>query len=360
MRKKSIVSILLIFLLFMISGCSANQESMPDQTVGDTITITDCAGRNVEIPKTVEKIGCMYAYTAQVVTMLGRGDDIAAVVPGTKREVLLREICPSIMDAPVTSVSGIINIEEMAKVNPDVVFVKSEISSNEKELAKLDEFNIPYLVVDFNSIAEQKYSIKMIGQAIGASDEAEKFNQYYQECIDRVQEKVKDIPMEERVRVYHSVNEAVRTDAKNTLPGDWTQVAGAYNVSVNENLHFAENKYFASLEQILLWDPEVIIVNEEGVDEYMMANEQWANIKAVREHKVYKMPNGISRWGHPGGIETPLAILWTAHKLYPNRFNDIDIKSETQYFYKEFFDHELSAEMLQRMMSGEGMREAKQ
>ncbi len=360
MRKKSIVNVLLILLLFMISGCGANPQSVPDQVAGETITITDCAGRDVQIPKKVETIGCMYAYTAQVVTMLGRGDDIAAIVPGTKREVLLREICPSITDAPVTSVSGIINIEEMAKVDPDVVFIKGEIANNEKELAKMEEFNIPYLVVDFNSIEGQKYSIEMMGQAIGTIDEAKKFNDYYQACMDRVQENIKDIPMEERVRVYHSVNEAVRTDAKNTLPGDWTQIAGAYNVSVNENLHFAENKYFASLEQILLWDPEVIIVNEEGVDEYIMANEQWGNIKAVTDHKVYKMPNGISRWGHPGGIETPLAILWTAKKLYPDRFNDIDIQAETQYFYKEFFDHELSEDMMQKMMSGKGMREAKQ
>jgi iron complex transport system substrate-binding protein len=152
------------------------------------------------------------------------------------------------------------------------------------------------------------------------------------------------------------VNEAARTDAPGTLPAEWTVLTGALNVSVGEPLRLYDNKYFASLEQIYVWDPDVIICNQEGVDEYMLTNEKWANLRAVQERKVYQIPVGISRWGHPGGMETPLAMIWTAKTLYPERFTDVDIRRIMFDFYADFFDHTISREMTDQILSGKGMR----
>jgi len=68
------------------------------------------------------------------------------------------------------------------------------------------------------------------------------------------------------------------------------------------------------------------------------------------------MPIGISRWGHPGSLEIPLAILWTAKTVYPDRFPDLDIAAETRAFYQKFFSYDLSDEMLGMMLSGRSMR----
>ena len=72
------------------------------------------------------------------------------------------------------------------------------------------------------------------------------------------------------------------------------------------------------------------------------------------------MPIGISRWGHPGSIETPLAILWAAKILYPNLFKDINIRKETRQYYKRFYDYELSDKLLEQILSGTKMRRKKQ
>lgn len=120
-----------------------------------------------------------------------------------------------------------------------------------------------------------------------------------------------------------------------------------------------EGKNFAGLEQILLWNPDVIIVNEPGVADYIRHNPQWAPLKAVKYGKVYQMPIGISRWGHPGGIETPLAVLWTAKTVYPQYFSDLDVKSEARRFYKEFYNYSVSDEMLNQILAGKGMRRLK-
>jgi len=256
--------------------------------------------------------------------------------------------------------SGVINIEELVKTEPDVVFVKRDTSNNEAEVEKLNKSKIPFLVVDFNSMQEQQNAIAMIGKAVGATDKATQYNQYYQKCIARVQKQVADIPQQEKVRVFHSISEATRTDIQKSLSGDWTQAAGANNVAVNENLKSLEGKYFASLEQILLWDPQVILVNELGVADYIVTNKQWAPLAAVKNHMVLQMPNGISRWGHPSSPETPLAVLWLAKTIYSDKFTDLDMVTETKLFYKEFFGFELSDEVVNRILFGEGMRTARQ
>jgi iron complex transport system substrate-binding protein len=58
-------------------------------------------------------------------------------------------------------------------------------------------------------------------------------------------------------------------------------------------------------------------------------------------------------------VETPLAILWTAKTVYPELFEHIDMEEEVEYFYREFFGYQLSPEMIQQILSGEGLRKPK-
>lgn len=365
-RKQALVLILMACLLALqlMAGCTqgnppGNGTGTPKKGTQGAVTVKDFIGRQVAVPDQVERIGCLYAFSGHVVTMLGRGNDIVAVVEGLKRDVLMRELCPRIGDALVPASGGAVNVEELLNARPDLVFIRSETAANEGEAAKLQKTGIPYLVVDYRNMKEQMDIVEMIGQAIGKKEKALQYNEYYQRCIDRVQERVKDIPPGERVRVYHSINEATRTDARDTLPADWTQAVGVINVSVNEELKFLEDKYFAGLEQILLWDPDVILVNEAGVVDYIMTNTQWSSLSAVKNNKVYQMPVGISRWGHPGSLETPLAILWTAKTLYPDLFTDIDMVAETKYFYGEIFNYPITDQMVAQVLNGKGMRAPK-
>lgn len=347
---------LIIILLLSITGCQGKNADEQAPTDHEVIKVVDCIGREVEVPADVERIACLYAFTGHVVAMLGRGDDIVAINEGLRRDVLLNKVSPGIGDNPVPVNQGSINIEELLKTEPDLVFVKGETGVDEAEVEKLDKFHIPYIVIDYRSMEEQRYAIEVIGKCLGTEQEALDYNNYYQQCIDRVKTIAAQIPEQERVRVFHSVNEATRTVAPGTLEADWSSVTGIINVSVGEPLRFVEGKNFASLEQILLWDADAILVNESGVVNYIMNNSQWQPLKAVQQDRVYQMPIGIARWGHPGSLETPLAILWTAKTIYPGYFMDLDMEEETRSYYKKYFDYEVSDELLDRILSGQEMR----
>ncbi len=347
-----------IFIIVFVSGCTQIRNKNKFDGI-ETTTITDCIGREVEIPKNIERIACLYAVSGHVVTMLGEGDRIVAVNGGLKRDKVLTKICPTIQDALMPKVSGNINIEELAKANPDVVFIDIQDANVKGETKKFNKLGIPYLVIDFNNVEGQQNMVKMIGKAIGKEDKAEKYIEFYNQCISTVSEKTDKILKEGKKRVYHSVNEATRTDAPNTLPADWMKIAGLINVSIGDELKFTDNKYFASLEQILMWNPDYILVNEDGVDEYIRTKDQWKNLNAVKNDKVFLLPNGVSRWGHPTSIETPLAILWTAATIYPDHFEDIDMKQITMNFYKDFFNYELTDDEADSILAGKGMREPK-
>jgi iron complex transport system substrate-binding protein len=101
-----------------------------------------------------------------------------------------------------------------------------------------------------------------------------------------------------------------------------------------------------------------VICNESGVADYVLTDSKWAGLRAVREGRVYQMPIGISRWGHDTSQEVPLALLWLAETLYPDRF-DIDLEEETKSFYREFFHYELPETTLDEIFSGTGIRTEK-
>lgn len=352
--KKSLLILLIITCLISCSCSTTTYDSSLNEE--NSIEVTDCVGNTVRVKKQIDNVACLFAITGHIVTLLGDGEKIVAVSRGLKRDKVLNIINPHIKDALMPKSSGAVNIEELAKADADVAFVDLELVVDKASEKRFKKINVPPLVVDFNSIEEQQYAVEMIAKVLGREKEAKEYIDYYNSCINKVRSVTEKIPEEEKVRVYHSVNEASRTDPKNSVAAEWTEIAGVLNVSVNEGLKLLDNKYFANMEQILLWNPDVIIVNEDGVDEYIMNNKKWQSLKAVKNNKVYLLPNGVSRWGHPNSMEIPLAIMWTAKKIYPDRFEDIDMKEEVKYFYKEFFDYELSDELIGEILEGKGMR----
>jgi iron complex transport system substrate-binding protein len=319
--------------------------------------VVDSLGRHVIIPDTVERIGCMYAFTGHVVAMLGKADKIVAVSNGLKRDILLTSMFPAIQRAVVPKFQGAVNIEELTGAKPDIVFIQAETGQDSAMADKMKACGLTWIAVDFHNMDQQREVIEMIGKVIGARKKADEYNRYYIRCIEQVKNRIEaEIPAEKRLRVYHSTVEPNRTSLRNSLSSDWINAAGVINVTSQESAGLLNGNDQAGMEQILLWNPDIILANEPGVADIIRKNPQWSPITAVKNDRVYQLPIGISRWGHPGSLETPLAILWTAKTVYPEKFQHIDMQDELRQFYKNFFNYDLSDNMITQILSGKGMR----
>ncbi len=358
--KRIIATVLMVIMLLSLTGCGNNgQHQEAALTNENHIKIIDCAGREVSVPKAPDRVACLFAVSSHIVSMLGDSTKIVAVSEGNKRDHLFLEIYPEINDIRTPKGSGHINIEELFKdPPPDVVFCYKDIVQDKKMMDKIERFGVPVVVIEFKTIEEQQYAVELIGKIMGKEEKAQAYNKYYNSVLKRVTEKVSHIPDSEKRRVYHAINELLRTDTKGSLPADWIPKTGVKPVGVakGESTTGAD-KNFISLEQLFTYDPEYIIINGKDVIDYIEAKERLHVLSAYKNGNIFLMPLGVSRWGHPYSIETPLAILWTAKTIYPEHFEDINIQDETKDFYENFFNYALSDDMTQKIIEGRAFKE---
>lgn len=351
------VALVLAFALALgLGGCGSSGGKLLEGAPAHEVT--DCADRTVEVPDEIASISCLYAYAGHACVFMGCEDKITSVVNGLSRDQLMRRKIPDIDSLPAPYQGHAINVEELMNSSPDVILLRQENLADEGEVSKLDKTGIPYVVIDYSNMEEQRESIRVIGETLGTEEAAEAYLKYYQDTLDFVEKRVAEIPENERKTVYHSVNEVIRSDIKGTLSYEVLEAAGLRNVvDLSDGLTLEGNKAYTTVEQIYTWDPDLVLCNETEACEYFQTDAKFEGLRAVREGAVYQLPIGLSRWGHPGSIETPLAVLYIASLVYPEYFEDVDMAEETLSFYERFVHETLSSEELAEIFSGYGMRE---
>ncbi|MBO4893573.1 MAG: ABC transporter substrate-binding protein [Clostridia bacterium] len=345
-------ALVLTLILIIVSLCGCTPKATPEK--GDFV-VTDSVGREVSIPENPQSVCTLCPFSGPIIVMLGSGDKITSFTNNAARSRLLMQICPSLENAVVVKNSGSVNAEEIMARNTDLIILNSGVYEDSTERAKIDAMGIPYIVIDYNTVEDQLEAVEILGKTFGNTEKAEEYISYFRSVIDRAQKGAQGTPK----RLYHSVNEAVRTDYEGSYCAEWTALTGVENVSVESGkLSIEGEKAYTTLEQIYAWNPDIIICNEAQVDDYILSDSKWQGLSCVQNGEVYQIPIGITRWGHPSSFETPLAILWLMNLLYPDTF-EVDMNTEIKTFYKNFFGFEINDEWLGAIIEGTEMREPK-
>ncbi|MXD62755.1 ABC transporter substrate-binding protein, partial [Escherichia coli] len=69
-----------------------------------------------------------------------------------------------------------------------------------------------------------------------------------------------------------------------------------------------------SIENVLKWNPQVIFVQDRYPDEVnkILNDAAWQTIDAVKNHRVYLMPEYAKAWGYPMPEALAIGELWMA------------------------------------------------
>jgi iron complex transport system substrate-binding protein len=105
-----------------------------------------------------------------------------------------------------------------------------------------------------------------------------------------------------------------------------------------------------SAEQVLAWDPDVVLTLDPGFYASVGKSPLWRQVKAVREGQVYLAPSLPFGWfDQPPGLNRLIGVRWLGRVLYPAQFPE-DLGAVTRDFYRRFYHVELSREQLDRLL----------
>ncbi|MCR5230983.1 MAG: ABC transporter substrate-binding protein [Solobacterium sp.] len=351
------------------SGAEQTAESAAEETAGEAekgfVTITDHADRTVEVPTDPEKVAVLgiLPLPSVLTVYLNSAETICAMEPASMNAAkngILSQLYPEILNVSTDIMDGDdVNIEALLAMEPDIVFFNA---GNKAELEKLENAGMTAVGVsptkwsydcirtynEWISLLNQIYPSRAAGIERSVDDTS---NKIYEE----IQAKTADIPQEERQKVlflFQYDENTMITSGKSFFGQWWCDAVGALNAA-NEVAADNSNAKI-TMEQVYAWNPDVIVITNftgtqpEDLYNNAVGSDDWSTVKAVQDHRVYKMPLGTYRTYTPG-VDTPMTLKWLAQAVYPDLFEDYDIISDVKEYYNALYGIALTDEQIESM-----------
>lgn len=370
--QKRLLSMILALLLAFgaLTGCSqssdssgdtANVESDTSSDSGDsqeaeTREITDMAGRTMTIPTEIDSVfstgpvAAISLYTIAPDRLLGWNYELNDI----EKSIILDEY----ETLPNFGMGDSVNYEAVIEANPTIALNVGTI--NDAMISDCDDLSeklgVPVIAVD-GDLESAPEAYRFLGDLFGVEDDAEKLAAYAEETFDDIANM--NVPEEEKVRIYYGNGEdSLETAPAGSSHADIIDMVNAVNVA---DLELGDgSRVQISAEQLLAWDPDVIIVNGEpksnmsgnSAAEAILNNPDYASLKAVQNQQVYGTPNAPFSWvDRPPGPNRIIGIRWLSGLIYPDYLN-FDVDEEVKEFFSLFYHVDLTDEQLQNLYDG--------
>lgn len=350
MKKFLIKTVTILAVLSCFASCS-KKESVKAEP--ETRTIIDHAGREVKIPAKIDRvvIGSILPLPSVYCMFMGSTEKLVGMHPSSlaaAKNSYLATAFPEISKVDSSFVqNGAINIEELLKLKPDVVFY---VATNEEEYQVYANAGIPAVGFavnrsGYNSVETYADWIGLLEQIFGESKRSKEIIEYGRKVQNDISNRVNSIPESEkpRVMVLFNYDDSNMTAAGSTFFSEyWINTAGGINVAAD-----FKGQGKINMEQVYQWNPDMIFITNfsprlaEDLLNNTINGADWSLVKAVKEGKVYKFPLGMYRW-FPPASDTPLVLQWLATKMQPEVFADIDMDKEIKDYYKKFYNVNLT------------------
>jgi iron complex transport system substrate-binding protein len=336
------LSCLLLALLF-ISGPALAQRQVIDQL-----------NRTVTLPDRIDRAVVLQHQTLNLLVQLNALPQVVGVLSSWQKQLGPRylRLAPQLAKMPMPGDLTSVNIESLLALRPQVVFVANYAPP--AMISQIERAGIPVVAVSLRhedatqagkmnpelKDEERAYNlglqegIRLIGKVMNRQAGAESLihDTFDQRAL--VATRLHDLTQSERQRVYIA-NPNLTTYGAGKYTGLMIQHAGAVNVAAQEVTGYRQ----VSIEDVMRWNPQVIFVQERypQVVAQILHSPQWQSIDAVKQHRVWLMPEYAKAWGYPMPEALALGELWMASKLYPQRFKDIDINQRVDAWYHRYY-----------------------
>ena len=383
LKFKKILSLLLVFIMMagILGGCGKKEDSEEKNAGTNNVSteekvatkdeagshiVTDHAGHEVEVPNKIEKIvidqvpilSTYMAYNeGKAPYIVGYAGSLKQVIS----ETVLKDMAPELLDATNT-VQGQsdINVEEIMKLKPDVIFYNAKNQDRYEKLSKTGVPCIGFVTMGADTPADpiNRYGewLKLLEDVFGEKGKMDDFLKAGDDIVKDVEERIASVPEDKRPSgmILWKYQEGTPIVAgKGTFGDFWLKRLKVKNVA-------EEAKGYAkvNVEQIYSWNPDVFYLDGPGLlnikteDVYNNSVEgfDFSNLKSVKDKRVYNSKLGMWNWLTPNP-DAPLVLAWLASETYPDAFKDYDLKKVIKDYYQKWYNYELTDEQIEDMFN---------
>lgn len=365
--EKKIKVIILLLVVLVVAGVATHLFLTPStvETVGSK-NVTDMIGRDVEIPASVSNVVATSPPMTTVLYMIAPDKLKAVNFQWTDDE--MKYVPSQYQNLPVVggwygTQDG--SYEEFIASEPDIVIESIDEggdgdASTVKE--RQDKFgSIPVIAVkDTTSVEKIGESITFMGEVVGAQDKAKELNDFNDRYLKIIKDKSSKLTDSNKKTVYYAQgDDGLQTNPSHSTHGQLIDLVGGVNVADSVAQGNTTSGVQVSIEQVISWNPDVIITNDPEFYASIYDNPNWNKLDAVKNKEVYLSPQSPFKWfDRPVGANMIIGAPWTAKAIYPDDYKDINMVDATKEFYSNFYHYDLSDDEAKQILLDSGLKES--
>ena len=244
------------------------------------------------------------------------------------------------------------NVEVVLDAKTDLIV---DVGTTGPTLASLasqvqEQTRIPYGLFD-GRIESTAVTLRAVGKLMRNEGPAEKLAAWYEREIADVKQRVSRAKQHPLVYYGRSAS-GLQTGGKGAINVEALEVVGARNAAAEARAGLAT----VSFEQVLLWNPEVILTTDPNFWKSVWTDPKWQAVKAVEQKRVYLSPHLPFGWfDFPPGANRLLGLWWAGKLLYPQTFADVDLRAKVAEFHRLFYHREPTAAQLDALLGEPGV-----
>ena len=314
-------------------------------------TVTDSAGRVVEIPDEVNRVfaagppASILVYALKPESLLGW--------PRALRDYEKPYIAEPYRELPetgrLTGRGGDANLERVLLLEPDLIIDFGSVRDTYIDLADRvqEQSGIPYILVN-GRFAETAASLRLVGEALGVGERGEVLAADVEATFAALEGALDAVPEEERPRVYMARGpDGLETGLKGSINTEIIERAGGRNVADVPGQYGLAR---ASSEALIVANPDTIITWDRTFFGHVWEDPLWQGISALRTGRVYLSPTAPFGWiDRPPSINRLMGLKWLAGLFYPERWTG-HLREDTAAFYRLWYHVELGEAELDRLL----------
>ena len=291
-----------------------------------THTVVDHGGNEVEVPNKVtrvviDQIPILSTYMAyfegSAPYIVGYCGSFKSVISDT----VLKNIAPELLESSDTVYAqSDLNIEEIMKLNPDVILYNAGNSSHAEILKASGIPSIGFATVGASTEADpiERYEewLKLLEQIFNEPGKTDAFVAAGDEIVTDVEARIAEIPQTDRpsaLILWKYADGVPQVSGQGTFGTYWMKRLGVTDKTL-EATGFAQ----ASMEQIYSWDPDILFLDGPGLqplrtEDVLSGNVDGADfstLTAVKSGRVYNTTLGMWNWFTPNP-DAPLVLAGT-------------------------------------------------